>query len=69
MGLIERFDGARKSAAEGSAIKKENTFLYFVMKATNRIPVCRKAFLSLYGVTNKEFFHLSTLVAKTSLSS
>lgn len=64
MGLIERFDVARKSAAEGSAKKKDNTFLYFAMKATSRIPVCRKAFLSLYDVANKEVFRLSTLVAK-----
>lgn len=35
------------------------------MKATNRIPVCRKAFLSLYGVTNKEIFRPSTLVTKS----
>lgn len=64
MGLIERFDFARKSAAEGSAKSKDNTFSYFAMKATSRIPVCRKAFLSLYDVTNKEVFRLSTLVAK-----
>lgn len=52
MGLIETFDNARKSAAERSAKNKVNTFSYFAMKATIRIPVCRKAFLSLYGVTN-----------------
>lgn len=34
------------------------------MKASNRIPVWRKALLSLYGITNKEIFCLSTLVAK-----
>lgn len=39
MGLIERFDVARKPVAEESAKSKDHTFSYFAMKADSRIPV------------------------------
>lgn len=65
MGLIERFDIKQKSATDDSLKKKTSSFHYFAMKDSDRVKVCRKAFLSLHSISNKVVFRLSTLVAQS----
>lgn len=63
MGNIERHEIVRKVAKDDSTKPKSSSFTYFAFKGTERIKICRKAFLSLYSVSNKAVFRLSTLVA------
>lgn len=64
MGLIERFDIKQKSATDDSLKKQTSSFHYFAMRDSERVKVCRKAFLNLHSVSNKVVFRLSTLVAQ-----
>lgn len=64
MGNIERFDVQRPKAGDDSKKKKKSSFKYFVLRGTERMSVCREAFLSLYAVSNKSVFRLTTLLSK-----
>lgn len=64
MGLIERLEIKTKSATDDSLKKKCSSFHYFAMKNTERVNICRTAFLNLHCVSNKSVFRLTTLLAK-----
>ena len=63
MGLIESKEVARRRPTNDESKQQSSSFVYFAMKGVTRTKVCRKAFCSLFAVSNKVVFRLSSLVA------
>lgn len=68
MGLIESKEVTRRRPSNNESRQQSSSFIYFAMKRAIRTKVCRKAFCSLFAVSNKVVFRLSSLVAANILT-
>lgn len=64
IGLIERNDVERHRPKGPESKLITSSFKYFAMQGSDRVMVCRKAFMSLYSVSNKVVYRLTNLLAK-----
>lgn len=55
---------AANQCGEQSKVEREATYTYFVITHQERLQVCRKAFISLHGITQKRVFRIAKLLAK-----
>lgn len=63
MGLIDRTSPSRRRSKSEAPLKRDNVFVYHVMKDTERVTVCKNAFSMIYCVGNKALFRLTSLIA------
>ncbi|XP_060531652.1 uncharacterized protein LOC132705208 [Cylas formicarius] len=61
MGLIQRYDVARHRPATAESRQNPSSFKYFAMEGTCRVEVCRSAYMSLHGLSNKVVQRLTKL--------
>lgn len=52
----------RRSRVDKSTKQRCSNFVYFVIKNSERVPVCKQAFLSLYAVSHSRVQRLNTLL-------
>lgn len=63
-GLMEAKAIQRRRSRNGDPIKQRSSnFLYFIMKDSDRVPVCKQAFMSLYAISHFRIQRLNTLLA------
>lgn len=63
MSLIERYDVVRHRPSNKNSKQQESSFKYFAMKGTNRVEVCRNAYISLHAVSHKIVIRLTNILA------
>lgn len=64
IGLIERLDVARHRPKSPHSKEFSSSFKYFAIKDSERVEVCRNAFISLHAVSNKVVYRLTQILAK-----
>lgn len=60
--LIEKFHIKQRRPRKENATQRQNAFQFHVLKQTDKVKVCRRAFISLYGVTEARVRRLCDLL-------
>lgn len=64
MGLIDRKPPSRRRSKSDAPLKRDNIFVYHVMKNSTREIVCKSAFSIIYCIGNKAIFRLTSLISE-----
>lgn len=60
--LIDKSDIKQRRPRKENATQRQNAFQFYVLKQTDKVKVCKKAFISLYGITEARVRRLCDLL-------
>lgn len=60
--LIEKFSIKQRRPRKENATQRQSSFQFYVLKENDKVKVCKKAFISLYGVTEARVRRLCDLL-------
>lgn len=60
--LIDKSDIKQRRPRKENATQRQNAFQFYVLKQTDKLKVCKKAFISLYGITEARVRRLCDLL-------